>query len=92
MLYYLIGTGLPSMGGLEQNLQVFTSSPSILILQTFMGVYDQTKPVKPTSGGEGGSDQVFVNLLDYLAFSRSVSRRDRKIPKISPSMYKPLQI
>ena len=57
-----------------------------------MAVYDQAKPVKPTSGGEGGSDQVFVNLLDYLAFSGSVSTRDRKIPKVSPSMYKPLQI
>ena len=92
-MYYLgIGTDLPSVGGHEHNLQVFTSSPSILILQTFMGVNDQAKPVKPTSGGEGGSDQVFVNLLDYLAFSRSVSRRDRKIPKISPSMYKPLQM
>ena len=91
-MYYLIGTDLPSVGGHEHNLQVFTSSPSILILPTFMAVYDQAKPVKPTSGGEGGSDQVFVNLLDYLAFSGSVSTRDRKIPKVSPSMYKPLQI
>ena len=40
-----------------------------------MRVYDQANLWNQHLGKEGGSDQVFVNLLDYLALSGSVATK-----------------